>query len=128
MGAIIRSPTDIDAHVGARLRLRRRELGISQAKLGAALHITFQQIQKYELGRNRMSASTLYEVAMILDVPVGWLFDGLGQKSSDRTALAADFWTSPDGEVVLNALPKVRNREVQANIVQLIHKLADQSL
>jgi transcriptional regulator with XRE-family HTH domain len=65
---------EIDAHVGSRLRLRRLLLGISQEKLGGALGLTFQQIQKYERGANRVGASRLYDLSIALDVPVSYFF------------------------------------------------------
>src|SRR6202022_4033823 len=67
------NPTDI--HVGARVRLRRTLLGMSQEKLGNAVGLTFQQIQKYERGANRIGASRLYDMASVLDVPVQFFFD-----------------------------------------------------
>lgn len=68
-------PDPVDLHVGGRLRLRRTLLGISQEKLGAALGLTFQQIQKYERGANRVSASKLHALSRALDVPVQWFFE-----------------------------------------------------
>lgn len=75
----LRSPraTSMDMHIGKRIRLRRMLLGISQEKLGEAVGITFQQIQKYERGTNRVGASRLYELAAALDVPVSFFFDDL---------------------------------------------------
>ncbi|MGE4281644.1 MAG: helix-turn-helix domain-containing protein [Magnetospirillum sp.] len=70
-------PDAIDVHVGARIRLRRTLLGLSQGELGKALGLTFQQVQKYERGANRVAASTLYRVANTLDVPVSFFFDDL---------------------------------------------------
>src|SRR2546425_2393566 len=69
-------PNPIDKHVGSRLRMRRKMLGMSQEKLGDALGITFQQVQKYEKGTNRISASRLQHVCHILGVPVAFFFDG----------------------------------------------------
>ncbi len=69
-------PHPIDVHVGARVRLRRNLLGMSQTQLGESLGLTFQQIQKYERGVNRVSASRLYQMSHILDVPVSFFFDG----------------------------------------------------
>ncbi|MGF1275456.1 helix-turn-helix domain-containing protein [Acetobacter pasteurianus] len=69
--------TAIDAHVGKRIRLRRTLLGLSQEKLGEALGITFQQIQKYERGANRVGASRLYHIACALDVPISFFFDDM---------------------------------------------------
>ena len=70
------TPNVIDFQVGARLRTRRKQLGMTQSHLGEALGITFQQIQKYERGANRVSASTLYEIATILEVDIGYFFEG----------------------------------------------------
>lgn len=67
----------VDVHVGNRIRLRRTLLGLSQEKLGEALGLTFQQIQKYERGANRVGASRLYDLARILDVPIGFFFDDM---------------------------------------------------
>lgn len=68
-------PNPVDIHVGARLRFRRNLVGMSQEQLGRATGLTFQQIQKYERGANRMGASRLFQIARILDVPVSWFFD-----------------------------------------------------
>ncbi len=70
-------PSPIDVHVGSRVRLRRTLLGMSQEKLGEALGLTFQQIQKYERGVNRIGASRLFDLARVLDVPIGFFFDDM---------------------------------------------------
>jgi transcriptional regulator with XRE-family HTH domain len=70
-------PSPIDIHVGGRVRLRRTLLGMSQEKLGEALGLTFQQVQKYERGVNRIGASRLFDLARILDVPIGFFFDDM---------------------------------------------------
>src|SRR5438128_8365761 len=69
------TPNPIDIRVGARLRLRRNMLGLSQEKLGEAIGLTFQQVQKYERGANRIGASRLHELSRVLDVPVSFFFD-----------------------------------------------------
>ena len=71
-------PDPIDVHVGARIRTRRHELGISQEKLAAAIGVTFQQTQRQERGSNRVSASALYKIAVTLRVEPGYFFEGLG--------------------------------------------------
>ena len=71
------TPNPVDVHVGARLRLRRTLMGLSQEKLGDAVGLTFQQIQKYERGANRIGASRIFEFAGILEVPVSFLFDDM---------------------------------------------------
>ena len=73
-------PDPIDVHVGGRVRLRRRLLGMSQTDLGKALGVTFQQIQKNERGVNRIGASRLYQLSHVLDVPVGYFFDGIEEE------------------------------------------------
>src|SRR3954454_6552094 len=70
-------PSPIDTHVGSRVRLRRTLLGLSQEKLGDALGLTFQQVQKYERGVNRIGASRLFDLARVLDVPIGFFFDDM---------------------------------------------------
>jgi transcriptional regulator with XRE-family HTH domain len=72
-----RLPRGVDAHVGTRIRLRRTMLGMSQEKLGSALGLTFQQVQKYERGLNRVGASRLYDLARVLDVPISFFFDDM---------------------------------------------------
>ena len=79
-----RPPNPVDLHVGARIRLRRRMQGVSQEKLADALGLTFQQVQKYERGANRVSASKLYEIATALQAPVSYFFDGLADPSTDE--------------------------------------------
>ncbi len=75
-------PNPVDVHVGSRVRLRRTLLGMSQEKLGDAIGLTFQQVQKYERGANRVGASRLYDLARVLDVPVSYFFEELGEASS----------------------------------------------
>lgn len=72
-------PNPIDVHVGSRVRLRRTLLGMSQEKLGDAIGLTFQQVQKYERGANRVGASRLYDLSRVLDVPVSYFFEELGE-------------------------------------------------
>lgn len=75
----------IDVHVGRRVRLRRTLLGMSQEQLGEALSITFQQVQKYERGSNRISASRLWDIGQILDVPVSFFFDDMSDDTKDHS-------------------------------------------
>ena len=81
------TPSEVDVHVGQRLRVRRALLGLSQEKLADALGLTFQQIQKYERGTNRVSAGRLYDLSKILDVPISYFFEQFG-KSQDTHALS----------------------------------------
>ncbi|HEV2264185.1 MAG TPA: helix-turn-helix transcriptional regulator [Stellaceae bacterium] len=86
-------PNPIDVHVGARVRLRRTLLGMSQEKLGQAIGLTFQQVQKYERGTNRIGASRLHELAQVLDVPVAFFFADLNPP--DGTSLGAEAAVKP---------------------------------
>src|ERR1700740_3260585 len=81
-----RAPNPIDVHVGLQVRLRRKELKISQEKLAETLGLTFQQVQKYERGTNRISASKLFEIARSLRVSIAWFFEGLGDPQEGREA------------------------------------------
>jgi transcriptional regulator with XRE-family HTH domain len=91
-------PSPIDVHVGARIRLRRTLLGMSQERLGEALGLTFQQVQKYERGVNRVGASRLFDLSRVLDVPISFFFDDMpdslsnayGGQSGRRSAAFAD--------------------------------------
>lgn len=78
------NPNPIDVHVGARVRLRRTLLGMSQERLGEALGLTFQQVQKYERGHNRISASRLFDLSRVLDVPVNFFFDDMAEELRER--------------------------------------------
>jgi transcriptional regulator with XRE-family HTH domain len=93
-----RLPNPVDLHVGARIRLRRRMQGVSQEKLADALGLTFQQVQKYERGANRVSASKLYEIAAALRSPVAYFFDGLADPSEH-----AGEGEGPSGEQTVHA-------------------------
>lgn len=88
--ASIEGPDPIDIHVGARLRLRRTLLGLTQSTLAEQLNLSFQQVQKYENGRNRISASMLHCLAGILAVPVGFFFDDLPEEQAHPPAIADD--------------------------------------
>ncbi len=83
-------PSPIDTHVGSRVRLRRTLLGLSQEKLGEALGLTFQQVQKYERGVNRIGASRLFDLSRVLDVPIGFFFDDMpGMQNAGGGAMRA---------------------------------------
>ncbi|KAA0576101.1 helix-turn-helix transcriptional regulator [Azospirillum sp. B21] len=87
-------PNPIDVHVGSRIRLRRTLLGMSQQKLGEAIGLTFQQVQKYERGANRISASRLFHLTRVLDVPLSFFFDDMPPHVAATTV-------DEDGDVVI---------------------------
>jgi transcriptional regulator with XRE-family HTH domain len=125
------NPTDM--HVGSRIRLRRNMLGMSQEKLGESLGITFQQIQKYEKGTNRVGASRLQAIATILGVPVAFFFEDLpGQEATGNrgfaedtsAAFALDFCTSAEGLQLNRAFVKIPDLKVRRRIIDLVKSLA----
>lgn len=127
-----KKPNPTDIHVGSRIRLRRNMLGMSQEKLGETLGITFQQIQKYEKGTNRVGASRLQAIAEVLGVPVSFLFeDAPGQDSANRgfaedasATLAIDFCTSTEGLQLNRAFVKISDSKVRRRIIDLVKALA----
>jgi transcriptional regulator with XRE-family HTH domain len=125
-----RSPNPIDIHVGSRVRLRRLLLGMSQEKLGDELGVTFQQVQKYERGANRIGASRLYRVSKVLQVPVGFFFEGLegapvgGFAEGDQTPLVDDFINSPEGVALAAAFARIREPSVRRKLLELARTLS----
>ena len=131
-----KSPNPIDIHVGSRVRLRRMMLGMSQEKLGEALGITFQQIQKYEKGTNRVGASRLQNISSILNVPVSFFFeDAPGEQADSQTGLAeasssnyvVDFLSSSEGLQLNRAFVKIGDPKVRRKLVDLVKALAAES-
>jgi transcriptional regulator with XRE-family HTH domain len=128
-----KAPNPIDKHVGSRVRMRRMMLGMSQEKLGDALKLTFQQVQKYEKGTNRISASRLQQSAHILQVPVTFFFDGApsvpGAPQAEGTAPApayvTDFLATRDGLALIKAFIRIKESRRRRRIVALVEELAD---
>lgn len=128
-----KKPNPIDIHVGSRIRLRRNMLGMSQEKLGEALGITFQQIQKYEKGTNRVGASRLQAIASILDAPVAFFFeDAPGQTATGNRgfsedssmAFAVEFCSSVEGLQLNRAFVKITDTKVRRRIIDLVRSLS----
>ena len=108
------NPNPIDVHVGKRLRLRRTLLGMSQERLGELLGLTFQQVQKYERGANRIGSSRLFELGQILDVPVSFFFEGL---SGEQIGISGqgDILTDKEALVLVRAyytIPETQRRRL----------------
>ncbi len=125
----------VDTHVGSRLRQRRALLGMSQTDLGNAVGLTFQQVQKYERGFNRISSSRLFEFAKVLDVPVEHFFDGMapstsGAKRKPGRPKAADKAGEPDLNTkretleLVRAYYKIRSKDLRSKTRELIEALA----
>jgi len=129
-----RSPNPIDVHVGLQVRLRRKELKISQEKLAETLGLTFQQVQKYERGTNRISASKLYEIARSLRVSIAWFFEGLsdpqegrgkGGPDNDMAPSAQSFLMTPEGIDLANLFPKIEHPRVRRRLVDLVRSMTE---
>jgi transcriptional regulator with XRE-family HTH domain len=128
-----KAPNPIDRHVGSRVRMRRMMLSISQTKLGDALGLTFQQVQKYEKGTNRLSASKLQESANFLQVPVTFFFEGAPSVSDTSKAKGAtpspayvtDFLATRDGHALLKAFMRIKGSKLRRRIVDLVEGIAD---
>lgn len=115
-------PNPIDIHVGGRVRLRRTLLGMSQEKLGEAVNLTFQQIQKYERGANRIGASRMYELSRVLDVPVSFFFDDLPDDIKTQEGVRARA-LQDQGQAAYEADPLARRETLE--LVRAYYKILD---
>ena len=115
-------PSPIDVHVGSRIRLRRTLLGMSQERLGEALGLTFQQVQKYERGVNRVGASRLFDLARVLDVPISFFFDDMAEGSGLATSgrRATGFEQSQDA-----FSDETLNRRETLELVRAYYRISD---
>ncbi len=130
--AVSRTPDQIDMHVAARLRLRRTMLGVSQEALAARIGVTFQQIQKYEKGQNRVGASRLYQLAAALESPVEFFFEGLngaaGLDADDETSKAAlAMLSTPEGVQLHLAFSRIASANTRRRIVDLLAALTTEA-
>jgi transcriptional regulator with XRE-family HTH domain len=128
-----KAPNPTDKHVGARVRMRRMMLGMSQEKLGDALGLTFQQVQKYEKGANRIGASRLQQIAHILQVPVSFFFEGAPGVSEQQSsglgeapspAYISDFLATSDGLALTKAFMGIKDAKLRRRIVDLVEQIA----
>jgi transcriptional regulator with XRE-family HTH domain len=118
----------VDKHVGSRARMRRMMLGMSQEKLGDALGLTFQQVQKYEKGMNRISASRLQHMSQILQVPVPFFFEGApgGAAGLDESpSYVNEFLATSDGLVLAKAFTRIGDPKLRRLIVRLVEDCAE---
>ena len=120
----------IDVQVGNRVRIRRMLIGMSQEKLGDLLGLTFQQVQKYEKGVNRIGAGRLYEVARILNVPVDFFYQGVGEapglNEPQTTPPVMEFVSSGEGLQLALAFMKIRDAKVRKRVLDLVKSLAEE--
>ena len=127
-----KKPNPIDIHVGSRVRLRRNMLGMSQEKLGERLGITFQQVQKYEKGTNRVGASRLQAIASILDAPISFFFEAPGQGTGQAggfsedggASYVVDFISSSEGLQLNRAFVRITDPKVRRKVIELVRTLA----
>lgn len=124
----------VDLHVGAKVRTRRKFLGLSQSDLADAIGLTFQQVQKYERGSNRISASKLYDISRYLKVPVSYFFDGYaegetpdGFNESDSEKFVHGFLMTTEGIELAEAFPRVPSAKRRRKILDLVRSLADEA-
>lgn len=129
-----KKPNPIDIHVGSRVRLRRNMLGLSQEKLGESLGVTFQQVQKYEKGANRIGASRLQQISAVLKTPISFFFeDAPGSHAEGASGFAensssdyiVDFLSSPEGIQLNSAFSKIKDPQVRKKIIDLVRSLSE---
>jgi len=122
-------PTSTDTYVGSRVRMRRKILGMSQEKLGEQLGISFQQVQKYEKGTNRIGASRLQTISQILEMPISYFFpqepaaaDGMGE--SAQSDYVSDFMMSSEGIELNRAFAQIKDPKLRRKVIDLVRTLA----
>ena len=129
-----KSPNPIDKHVGSRVRMRRMMLSMSQEKLGDALGLTFQQVQKYEKGTNRIGASRLQAIANILQVPVSFFFEGAPHVAGQTAGLGnapspqylTDFLATTDGLTIAKAMMRITDPQIRRSFASTLEAVAGQ--
>ncbi len=131
-----KSPNPIDVYVGGRVRMRRMLVGMSQEKLGESLGLTFQQVQKYEKGANRIGASRLYQIAHVLGVPVEFFYDGIqvegqfeneGMAEGEPANFDLDMLSTSEGIQLNSAFFAIRDPKVRKRVLELVKALGETS-
>jgi transcriptional regulator with XRE-family HTH domain len=127
----LQGPNPVDRHVGLRIRMRRKELGVSQERLAESIGLTFQQVQKYERAANRVSASKLWEMSKALSTSISYFYEGLGDTletpgSNLPRETVQDFLMTPEGLELATTFPKVPRGRVRRRILDLVRALADE--
>jgi transcriptional regulator with XRE-family HTH domain len=137
-----KQPNPIDVHVGSRLKHRRTSIGMTQEKLGEKLGVTFQQVQKYEKGTNRIGASRLQEISRILDVPVSYFFEDAREKAEEPSAadgmmrlgfaedapavqFAVPSAAPSEAHALARAFSQINDARIRRRIIDLVETLAD---
>ncbi len=128
-----KAPDDVDRYVGSRVRMRRITVGFSQERLGEALGVTFQQVQKYEKGANRISASRMQRLAEVLGVHVSYFFEGApkegglvgGFAEDGQAPYDADVMHTPEGVQLARAFAMIEDPKVRRRVVDLVHAMVE---
>jgi transcriptional regulator with XRE-family HTH domain len=131
---VTKTPDPIDRHVGSRVRMQRVLMKMSQEKLGDALGLTFQQVQKYEKGTNRIGASRLQQISKTLNVPPSFFFEGAptsgasqpGFEDEGSSQFVVDFLATAEGLHLNRSFARIRDPKVRKRIVELVAALAEQ--
>jgi transcriptional regulator with XRE-family HTH domain len=132
----VKTPNPVDKHVGSRVRMRRRMLAMSQGKLGDALGLTFQQVQKYEKGTNRIGAGRLQQISHILQVPIAFFYEGASdgsalaksEASTRSLALLDDFVSSSEGLRLVQSFMRIESADLRRRIVALVQEISDHQM
>jgi|UPI0004AC71BC transcriptional regulator with XRE-family HTH domain len=122
-----KSPNDADRRIGQRIRARRIAIGMSQEKLGDLLNLTFQQVQKYEKGTNRVGAGRLLDISTILQVPIEYFYEDLagGKNSSNpEEKIAFETLSTADGQRLARAFSAIENFQLRRKVVELVESMS----
>jgi transcriptional regulator with XRE-family HTH domain len=124
---VVDGPDPIDQHVGGQVRLRRAQAGLTQTELGSKLGLSFQAVQKYESGENRISASRLYQLARILDVPVSYFFEGLEGPANSASGDPLDLGRK-EASMVLGAYYAIRDARLRSACLLIMTRMAEHGM
>jgi len=124
---ILDGPDPVDQHVGGQLRLRRAQAGLTQTELGNKLGLSFQAVQKYESGENRISASRLYQLARILDVPLSYFFEGLEAPGSSANGDPVDLGRK-EASMVLGAYYAIKDARLRSACLLIMTRMAEHGM
>jgi transcriptional regulator with XRE-family HTH domain len=126
-----RAANAIDRKIGQRVRTRRLEIGMSQERLAELLGVTFQQVQKYEKGVNRIAASRLYDIAASLDMPAARFFENLSGGrvgvAEDRQEFVEDVMATPEGAQLMSLFSSIKSLKIRRRVVELVKALSDEA-
>jgi transcriptional regulator with XRE-family HTH domain len=118
-----RSVTATDRHIGHRLRACRMMLRLNQSELGKAIGVTFQQLQKYEKGSNRVSASTLQKLAVTMEVPITYFFEGVSSEKIQSNKEWTEFLATSEGLALIRAFKRIDSKDLRQAVVHLVEQM-----